>query len=968
MIHKLNETIHTLLVNQSQGITISDKLVKDINDNFTQHVQHIAAESFKKTKIRPQKNKNNNPWFNWQARIAKRETRKAANATSQFPSSDFLRENFYKVKKSYKKLLNKSKLKYFENLNKDIEDGKVLNWESFKKLKSQKSEKLQFDTMDMENFESFFRDLYSDNHTTIDTDNKNEYIKKADEINDNSLHPVNLNVHFSKAEVTSAVKSLKSGKSSGIDMISNEIIKCFNDDYLQLLTNLFNLSFDSKIYPWNESIITLLHKKGKKSDPDNYRAIAISSVIGKLFSSILLERLVKFRKENCPDPPNQLGFTKGAQTYDHILTMQTIISKYKKIRKPVYTVFVDFKKAFDSVCRQALFFKIAKMGITGKFYSILRNMYSNSSAYIKLSGHLSNKLTISKGTEQGHPLSPDLFKIFLFDLSKILDLNDCPELSNTQISHLLWADDLIMLSLSPKTCQTQLDILGKFCTDWGIEINEIKTQVMICGNSVAKNLNFKLLGNDLEIVDTYCYLGIIIHKSGELRTALLNLKTKAMRAFLGLKRNVIRSKLSFRALTTLFDSLIKPIALYGAPIWTPTIAINKSIIKYCSKTQLDVRNFISKINRSMPEKIHLSFLKWALGVHRKASNVGVWGETGRYPLIYQSIRLTLNYYKRLTKIPKTSFVFSALKEQKSLKLPWFKNIEPLLKLDEIFELDHVSAYRIIQSNKGKSNRNINITVNNQPENIDKNPVILATVKPLPSKKFRVQRIIDIISEHFVNCWEYEKSISPKLTFYNYCKHKFGRETYLDTTKGFSRRYNTTKIRISAHDLEIESGRYNKTSREMRICNWCKISMRTDVIEDENHLLFECDLYSNLRSKLISRLNNTPKIDSTNIFDTNYTLEIDHQKFRNNLMKLLSHHFTPNLAENEIDPFNYHHKMLFNKNLKVITPEMESLLHYRSYIINCVCTYICKAYEKRQKYASEIREISTRKNTIIFNFI
>ena len=86
---------------------------------------------------------------------------------------------------------------------------------------------------------------------------------------------------------------------------------------------------------------------------------------------------------------------------------------------------MDFKKAFDSVCRQALFLKIAKMGISGKFYSTLRNMYSNSFAYIKLSGHLSKQLNISKGTEQGHPLSPDLFKIFLFDLSKLLDVNDC---------------------------------------------------------------------------------------------------------------------------------------------------------------------------------------------------------------------------------------------------------------------------------------------------------------------------------------------------------------------------------------------------------------------------------------------------------------------------------------------------------------------------------------------------------------
>ena len=56
-------------------------------------------------------------------------------------------------------------------------------------------------------------------------------------------------------------------------------------------------------------------------------------------------------------------------------------------------------------------------------------MYSNSSAYIKLSGHMSNKFTIAKGTEQGHTFSPDLFKIFLSDLSPLLEFNNCPLLS-----------------------------------------------------------------------------------------------------------------------------------------------------------------------------------------------------------------------------------------------------------------------------------------------------------------------------------------------------------------------------------------------------------------------------------------------------------------------------------------------------------------------------------------------------------
>ena len=149
--------------------------------------------------------------------------------------------------------------------------------------------------------------------------------------------------------------------------------------------------------------------------------------------------------------------------------MQTILSKYKKLKKPVFAIFVDFRKAFDSVCRQALFFKLAQSKATGRFYNILRDMYSNSKGQIKLAGHISKCFDINKGTEQGHPLSPDLFKHYLGGLSSLLKFKSCPQLAGLIISHLLWADDLIMLSLDEETAQKQL-------------VNMEKTKVMITGH------------------------------------------------------------------------------------------------------------------------------------------------------------------------------------------------------------------------------------------------------------------------------------------------------------------------------------------------------------------------------------------------------------------------------------------------------------------------------------------------------
>ena len=269
--------------------------------------------------------------------------------------------------------------------------------------------------------------------------------------------------------------------------------------------------------------------------------------------------------------------------------MQTVSSKYKKIKKTVFAIFVDFRKAFDSVCRQALSFKLAQTKSTGRFYKILRDMYSNSKGQIKLAGHLSKCFDIDKGTKQRHPLSPDLFKHYLGGLSSLLEFENCPQLASLIISHLLWADDLMMLSLDGKTAQKQLDALHN-CNKWGLEVNMDKTKVIITGHETNLKQNFKLGNMNVKYTDEYCYLGLVLNKSGSLKTAQTTLKTKSMRTLFGLKGTVNKSKISLRAQTTLFDSLIKPIALYGAPIWLPT----SSIITNISSLIIDNRLVNSK--------------------------------------------------------------------------------------------------------------------------------------------------------------------------------------------------------------------------------------------------------------------------------------------------------------------------------------------------------------------------------------
>ena len=100
-----------------------------------------------------------------------------------------------------------------------------------------------------------------------------------------------------------------------------------------------------------------------------------------------------------------------------------------------------------------------------------------------------------------------------------------------------------------------------------------------------------------------------------------------MRALYGLKGTVNKSKLSFRSLTTLFDSLIKPIALYGAPIYTPDMNVLKHIAKLAKDCpKINHSNFLRKLRRSNCKKIHPIFSTGVLAFTKKASNAAIWGE------------------------------------------------------------------------------------------------------------------------------------------------------------------------------------------------------------------------------------------------------------------------------------------------------------------------------------------------------
>ena len=658
---------------------------------------------------------------------------------------------------------------------------------------------------------SHFKNLMGEpnnNETTNDFEKSiSNYIKE------NQLIFNQLNFRITDSEITRAILLLKNNKSPGTDGIINEFLKAGKEILLPCITKLFNSIFNSGIYPssWRVNTLTPIYKKGDRNDPINYRGIAVSSSLSKLFCSVLNRRLSNFLYNDQIIPINQIGFRKGYRTADHILSLKTLIEKYISQNKYIYVTFIDFRAAFDSVWRIGMIYKLIKCGVGGNFIKILINIYSKVKYCIKLPDGLSEEFTAHKGLKQGCVMSPNLFNVFLNDLPAIFDISCHPcKLNNIDVSCLLYADDLVLFSESQEGHQNALDKLHTYCSKWKLSINTTKTKTIIFNKSgkFMNKYNFIFADIPIETVKTYRYLGIDFTASGSFSMATNLLKDKALKALFTLKQSNIKGniKLSFK----FFNSLILPILSYCSEIWSPFHMknINKS-------------NLMKTLDNNPLENIHLKFFKYLLGVHRKSCNAAVRGELGSFPIAINFLTQSLKYWSRLTMIKSNSLIYHTYAEcltlHRNKNNNWISHIHTLLtylKLDNFWKNQQV-----------------------------------------PNAKQFIRQVNKITYEEYKQEWKISISNNPennKLQTYAKFKTNFEMENYLIHLNSSQKKTMFTKLRISSHDLHIETGRYTKprkTPVNDRICRFCS----TGEIEDELHFTLNCEYYSEIRKDFYNKL-------------------------------------------------------------------------------------------------------------------
>ncbi len=506
-----------------------------------------------------------------------------------------------------------------------------------------------------------------------------------------------LNNLITEEEVKKCINKLKNGKACGYDNVINEFLKHSSPYMSQLYTKFFNLVLKFGIIPddWVIGIIKPQYKnRGSKSDPDNYRGITLLSCMGKLFTYILNVRLTQFVDTNQLMCEEQTGFRNKYSTLDHIFSLNFIVRLYLSKNKRLYCAFIDYKKAFDLVDRVLLWRKLVSMGVNGLFLRVVHNLYTRAKSCVKISGSndQSNFFASNVGVRQGENLSPLLFALFLTDVVPFLagKFSGLTELCNTirdtlsdedvevymKLYVLLYADDTIVLAESPQELQSALDAMHEYCNANKLTINATKTKILIFSKGMLRNIQqFVYNGVNLEVFRQYCYLGLVFNYNGKFNVAQKALYDKASRAMFGLLAKCRKLKLPVDIQIKLFDSVIKPVAIYASEVWGAE-------------------------DNGLADKLQRRFLKLALGLKVRTPTVMVRGETGCYPVEVDIKLRMLNFWCKLVnedkseKISKTCFncMFS-LYNDNTFVHPWIQSVKSTLDsigLTYVFYLDKVS--------------------------------------------------------------------------------------------------------------------------------------------------------------------------------------------------------------------------------------------------------------------------------------
>ena len=404
------------------------------------------------------------------------------------------------------------------------------------------------------------------------------------------------NISINKELVEKELKAMDKNKANGPDEISCWVLKECAEELSVPLTLIFEDSIRQGKLPecWKWANIVPLYKKGNKQNPLNYRPVSLTSVVCKILERIIRKKWVDHLERHELISQKQFGFREGRSCVSNLLSFYTRVSESIQVRDGwVDSIYLDFKKAFDSVPHQRLIWKLSNNGgVQGKVLQWMKDFLSNRKMRTVLRGRYSSWLEITSGVPQGSVLAPVMFLVYINDLQENVG-------ENSYIN--MFADDAkIQKTVVKEDCcrklQDDLNKLHEWSKTWQMEFNADKCHVIKFGRSEKRpQWNYTLGNETLMEEEKERDLGVLVNNKLSPEDHI-NEKVRSAYALLA-NMKVAFTYVDEEMVKKIITSFIRPTLEYAAVVWSPHLK------KHISKLEKVQR----AVTRWVPELRNLSY-------------------------------------------------------------------------------------------------------------------------------------------------------------------------------------------------------------------------------------------------------------------------------------------------------------------------------------------------------------------------
>ena len=437
----------------------------------------------------------------------------------------------------------------------------------------------------------------------------------TDATGNHSTHPMP-NIEVTSKGVEKLLANLKPDKAAGPDQIQPRVLKQLSTVIATPLAMIFNSSLREGQIPgdWRQALVTPIYKKGKKSDPANYRPVSLTCICCKVIEHIIVSNIMRHAQEHNLLYDLQHGFRSRRSCETQLLGFVDDLMRKLDAGRQTDVVVMDFAKAFDKVEHSHLCHKLRRYGIGGETNTWIHNFLAGRTQRVVVDGESSDWANVLSGVPQGSVLGPCLFLFYI---------NDMPDGIKAKIR--LFADDTIMYmtvsSKSPGTLQDDLNKLVMWESNWHMMFHPDKCEILSITRSKNPIItNYTLRGHILKRTISAKYLGINLDHKLSWRPHICNITAKANSTLGFLRRNLQINSRTIKERA--FNTLVRPTLEYCSSVWDPSTQDAKHMIEMVQRR--GARYVAGRYRRTSSVGEMLNELSWCtLEERRRKTNLTV---------------------------------------------------------------------------------------------------------------------------------------------------------------------------------------------------------------------------------------------------------------------------------------------------------------------------------------------------------